>query len=677
MIKAQHSAEAQTADIRQLYYFNAGFLRQRQVRRILELVGYQLRLGRPGAVRADDLIAVWGHSPYAKRGEAVAERVGAGLIRIEDAFLRSLHPGRDGEPPLGLVIDTRGAHFNSSAPSDLEHILKTHPLDDTALMDRARGCIARLQEAHLSKYSAFDPQAPCPNPGYVLVIDQTHDDASVRMGRADANSFREMLYYAQEDNPGARIVIKTHPETTAGHRKGYFTAADQTDRIQLFTDPVSPWSLLEGAIAVYTVSSQFGFEAIYAGHKPITFGQPFYAGWGLTDDRHPVPLTRRNRNLSRAQLFAGAMLLYPTWYDPCADRLCPLEQAISLLEARTRGWREDQQGWDAYGMRLWKRGPLQKFFGQYKRVKFAKKAGRPPPRPAMVWASKSDMAPPNATRIEDGFLRSRGLGAELIPPLSLVCDDLGIYYDPSHASRLETCITQRANLRPDQALRAEALMARLTQLGLSKYNLGGPLPDLPKGQRILVVGQVEDDASIRLGAGDIATNLALLKRARADNPKAVILYKPHPDVEAGLRAGQIPAQKLANLADLVLEHCDPAPLLAQVDGLWTMTSLMGFEALIRGVSVTCTGAPFYAGWGLTHDIGTPPKRRTARPSLGGLVHATLIDYPRYFDPVTGTACPVETIIDRLITGPVSHPGAANRALAKLQGLFASYAGLWR
>ncbi|VAV98850.1 Capsule polysaccharide export protein [hydrothermal vent metagenome] len=674
MIKTRLSSDTKTAGPRQIYYFNAGFLRQRQVRRILELAGYKLRLGKPGA---DDLIAVWGHSPYAKRGEAMADRTGASLIRVEDAFLRSLHPGRDGAPPLGLVIDTRGAHFNSAQPSDLEHILKTHPLDDTALMDRARGCIARLQEAHLSKYSAFDPRLPCPDPGYVLVIDQTHDDASVRMGGADANSFREMLYYAQEDNPGARIVIKTHPETTAGHRKGYFSATDETDRIQLYPDPVSPWSLLEGAIAVYTVSSQLGFEAIYAGHKPITFGQPFYAGWGLTEDRHPAPLLRRNRNLSRAQLFAGAMILYPTWYDPCTDRLCPLEQAISLFEARTRSWREDRQGWDAYAMRLWKRRPLQKFFGQYKPVKFPKKPGGKPTRPAMVWASKSETAPANATRIEDGFLRSRGLGAELIPPLSLVCDDLGIYYDPGRESRLEKCITQRANLRPDQARRAEALITRLTQLGLSKYNLGGPLPDLPKGHRILVVGQVEDDASIRLGAGDISTNLALLERARADNPDAVILYKPHPDVEAGLRAGKIPPQTLANLAGPVLENCDPAQLLTQVDALWTMTSLMGFEALIRGVPVTCTGAPFYAGWGLTHDIGAAPERRTARPSLNGLVHATLIDYPRYYDPVTGTACPVETVVERLATSHVPHPGAANRVLAKLQGIFASYAGLWR
>jgi capsular polysaccharide export protein len=674
LIKTNHPPDANTADTSKVFYFNAGFLRQRQIRRMLELAGYPLKLGNPGA---DDLIAVWGHSPYAKRGEAMAARTGAGLIRVEDAFLRSLHPGRDGEPPLGLVIDTRGAHFNSSGPSDLEHILKTHPLDDTALMDRARGAIARLQEAHLSKYSGFDPKAPCPDPGYVLVIDQTHNDASIRHGGADANSFREMLYYAQEDNPGAKILIKTHPETHAGHRAGYFTQADQNDRVQLFTDPVSPWSLLEGAIAVYTVSSQLGFEAIYAGHKPKVYGQPFYAGWGLTEDRHPVPLTRRARALSRAQLFAGAMILYPIWYDPFRDRLCTLEQAISTLEARTRCWREDHQGWDAYGMRLWKRRPLQKFFGQHKRLSFPKKPRQNPSRPALVWASKSDIAPQNALRVEDGFLRSRGLGAELIPPLSLVCDDLGIYYDPECESRLEHWITRRADLRPDQALRAKALIARLTDLGLSKYNLGGALPDLPKGPRILVVGQVEDDASIRLGAGDISTNLALLQRARADNPEAVILYKPHPDVEAGLRAGKIPPDEMTTLADLVLDNCDPAQILAQVSGLWTMTSLMGFEALMRGVAVTCTGAPFYAGWGLTHDIGTPPKRRTARPSLNGLVHAALIDYPRYYDPITRTACPVETVIERLAQGHVPHPGAANRALAKLQGIFASYAGLWR
>jgi len=108
-----------------------------------------------------------------------------------------------------------------------------------------------------------------------------------------------------------------------------------------------------------------------------------------------------------------------------------------------------------------------------------------------------------------------------------------------------------------------------------------------------------------------------------------------------------------------------------------MTSLLGFEALLRGVPVTTTGAPFYAGWGLTQDVGNIPTRRDARPKLAGLVHATLIDYPRYRDPATGLPCPVEIAALRLAHGPTPRRGAANRVLSKLQGLLASQSWLWR
>ena len=111
----------------------------------------------------------------------------------------------------------------------------------------------------------------------------------------------------------------------------------------------------------------------------------------------------------------------------------------------------------------------------------------------MVWGAGS-----GDVRIEDGILRSRGLGAALTPPLSLVRDDLGIYYDPSQPSRLEALIA--APLPPGGAERAETLVAALCKGGLTKYNIAGMRPDLPQGHRILVPGQVEDDASIRLGA---------------------------------------------------------------------------------------------------------------------------------------------------------------------------------
>ncbi|QBF31223.1 capsular polysaccharide biosynthesis protein [Thalassococcus sp. S3] len=654
---------------RRLFVFNGGFLAQRRVRRILSLAGYDIRLGLPGP---DDLVGVWGQSPTSHRGEAVARRCGTGLLRIEDAFLRSLHPGRAGEPPIGLFLDGRGVHFDPAHPSELETLLATAPLDDTALLDRARDAIARIKASHLSKYSGFDPTCPVPAPGYVLVVDQTRGDASVTASAADANRFREMLVFAQEEHPGAKVLIKGHPETAKGFRPGYFSEADGNDRITLLTDQVSPWTLLEGAVGVYTVSSQMGFEAILAGHRPRVFGQPFYAGWGLTQDEFPVP--RRSRNLTRAQLFAAAMILAPHWYDPYADEICGLERVIDILEARTFAWRADRKGWIASGMRLWKRRPLQAVFGQQKKVIFDEAPPTDSPRRRMVWASKATAQHKGALNVEDGFLRSRGLGAELIPPLSLVTDDLGIYYDPTRPSRLEDWIASRATLRKDQTRRAERLISTLTTNNLSKYNLGGARPDLPAGHRVLVPGQVEDDASILTGTGAIHTNALLLQSARQAHPQAVIIYKPHPDVEAGLRKGAINA---SDIADVIARETDPTALLEHVDEVWTMTSLLGFEALIRNVPVTTLGAPFYAGWGLTTDLGEIPARRTARPSLEGLVHAALIDYPRYFDPVTGTPCPVEVVVDRLAHGDVPHPGPVNRMLAKMQGLLATYAHLWR
>lgn len=661
---------------RPVHAYTGGFLGMsaaaRRIRRIMALAGFPVRSGWPGR---SGIVVVWGHAAHSARGAWVAQNSGARLIRLEDAFLRSLFPGRGGEPPLGLLIDQSGIHFDPSRPSDLETLLATHPFDDHALMERARLGMARLKHGQFSKYAAHDPDLAPPAPGYVLVVDQVRGDASLTHGGLNGplsdHLFRDMLIQAQLDFPGARIVLRTHPETMGGYRAGHFTTADVTGaHITLSSDPVSCWELLEGAIAVYTVSSQLGFEAILAGHRPRVWGLPFYAGWGLSDDQTPHP--RRRRKLTRAQLFAGAMLLYPHWYDPCRDRLCHFEDVLDHLEALRRAWREDRHGYSALNMRLWKRTHLQGFFGRWNRVRFANAPD--PARPNLVWGASPALATPRVIRVEDGFLRSRGLGANLTPPLSLITDDLGIYFDPAHPSRLEALIA--APLPPGGAERAEALRATILAQRLSKYNLRGGLPELPPGHRILVPGQVEDDASIRLGTTRIRTNLDLLRETRTYNPDAVILYKPHPDVEAGLRPGAIAETEALTHADAVLSHTDPVLLLEHVQEVWTMTSTLGFEALLRGLPVTTLGAPFYAGWGLTRDLGEIPARRRARPGLNAFIHATLIAYPRYLDPVTRLPCPPEVALERLASGQSPKPPHL-RALAKLQGLLAAYPQIWR
>lgn len=80
---------------------------------------------------------------------------------------------------------------------------------------------------------------------------------------------------------------------------------------------------------VYTITSLSGFEALLRGLKVTTLGCPFYSGWGLTDDRQPT--NRRKRKLTIEQLFAGAYVLYPKYFDPVAKEYIDIEQAIELL----------------------------------------------------------------------------------------------------------------------------------------------------------------------------------------------------------------------------------------------------------------------------------------------------------------------------------------------------------
>ena len=197
--------------------------------------------------------------------------------------------------------------------------------------------------------------------------------------------------------------------------------------------------------------------------------------------------------------------------------------------------------------------------------------------------------------------------------------------------------------------RAASLRQRIADSGLTKYNTGSGGWSRPVGAAyvVLVPGQVESDASIRYGAPAEKTNMGLLRAVRAAQPAAYIVYKPHPDVLAGLRAAGQDEGDAARWCDATVSDVSMAALLPMVDAVHVLTSLAGFEALLRGKAVTCHGLPFYAGWGLTTDMLTTP-RRSRRLSLDELVAAALIRYPAYVSRATGLRTTPETVLDELI-----------------------------
>jgi len=300
-----------------------------------------------------------------------------------------------------------------------------------------------------------------------------------------------------------------------------------------------------------------------------------------------------------------------------------------------------------------------------------------PKQPVAVWRAKTQSAVVEALaekgspliEVEDGFLRSRGLGADCIPPLSIVADRLGPHFDPSHPSELELLL-ERGEVSQPLLARARELRRLIVEAGLGKYAQGGARLERPAGDRrhILVPGQVEDDRAVQTGGCGLTSNLELLQRVRADAPDAYIIYKPHPDVVAGHRRGSIPDRHCRRYADQIAADLSIDPLLAMVDDVHVNTSLAGFEALLRGKGVTTHGVPFYAGWGLTRDLGPVPARRTARKSLDELVAATLLQYPRYLDPVTGLPCPAEVVVARLSQAEERDPGMLV-GVRRLQGKF--------
>ena len=63
----------------------------------------------------------------------------------------------------------------------------------------------------------------------------------------------------------------------------------------------------------------------------VTYGRPFYAGWGLTEDA--LAFSRRRPGFSIEGLTAGTLILYPTYWDWTTNQFCRPEDVCGRLSA--------------------------------------------------------------------------------------------------------------------------------------------------------------------------------------------------------------------------------------------------------------------------------------------------------------------------------------------------------
>lgn len=316
------------------------------------------------ASRDKPLVFVWSQNLPDFAARAIRD-LGLDVYFIEDGFVRSMAGHASRSAPFSLTLDRQRAYFDCRGPSDLEDLLNTYDFDaDPALLTRARQAIAAVLAGRLTKYNAPDASA-APSPPEsgsaqrrILVIGQVEEDASIRFGCDRPVSNNDLVRLAASENPGAEILYKPHPDVLNGVRRHLSDPAEVAHLCTILRGQVPLPDALEMADHVYTITSLSGFEALMRG-KPVTvMGAPFYAGWGLTDDRQPMP--RRNRALSVEAVFAAAYLLYPLYFDPDTGEATTLEAVLERVASRRpvtatfRAARAEWQPFGPYGILGWR-----------------------------------------------------------------------------------------------------------------------------------------------------------------------------------------------------------------------------------------------------------------------------------------------------------------------------------
>lgn len=627
------------------------------------LLGVQTVLGFPRNGDAHDLdfVVGWGDKPSAQRPRRFGARHAVPFLAAEDGFLRSVGSHRIKPPPLSLVLDDEGIYYRAATPSRLERLILAAPAFDAARRAAAERALARVRSEKLTKYNVLGPpSAREGGPVRILLVDQVFGDQSIAGGLASAASFAAMVSAALAEAAAAEIAVKVHPDVLAGRATGYLLEHARRHGLALIADAGNPFDLLARVGHVFTVSSQLGFEALVAGVPVRTFGVPFYAGWGLTEDTPTeaaatAALGRRGQPRSLLEVFAAAYVAYPRYADPVRCEAIGVEQAIDrLLE-----WRETLARRRS-PVRL-AASPLdarlaEAVFGGGGAAVALATAEAGDAGEALRWGAPAAPAP-SAGTVRPSLVRDDRLARAFGFDGGLHIDPRG---DPFADGGALMALLASAAVTPLQQARAGAVVSLLSRTAFARIGLVAERRIAPASGD----GAAPTVAVVLAAAGEAAAPFAaalpsegdVVAAVRSERPEAAIVVlreapRPGCDLRRAWRNTLAPPRHATRPPARPM-----AALLSRVVALHTDAAASALDALALGLPVVVHGPAIYAGWGFTRDHAPPPRPR--RLSFEVFIALAAVVGTAWTDPVSGLPATAEEVMRALEAEPVDRPDPA-------------------
>jgi len=308
----------------------------RQIKHIASFLSVDAVVAPTAVSDASDVagVVVWGRKDSAATGLKFAAANGLDVSYLEDGWVRTASAKAHNRSSYSLLVDERGVYYDASCESTIENVLNLPG-------------------------NAFSNEISANDKPIVLVVDQTLDDASVRLGCMDSTRFADMLHCAVDENPNATVVVRTHPDVVAGRRRGYLTELANELNVSISASGDNPIPWLKRADRVYAATSQLGYEALLCNTPVSVFGQPFYAGWGLTDDRQPIAKRIASRTVD--ELFLVAHIALARYVNPTDGERWQLHECLEHVQLQKKWFAKNAKNFHCVGITPWKRRYIRQY----------------------------------------------------------------------------------------------------------------------------------------------------------------------------------------------------------------------------------------------------------------------------------------------------------------------------